>query len=101
MNEALAKVLATEEGRQALWEIMADCGTFVNAFTGNSQTFFLLGKQFIGQKILLAINEIDFRIFSKMQEEADLRSKAECGILNSELKDKDKYKGKEGLGIRD
>ena len=44
MSESLKKALDSYEGRHVLWDIVADCGTFQNAFTGNSQTFFLLGN---------------------------------------------------------
>ena len=70
---SLKLILNSQEGRQVLWEIMAECGTFQNAFTGNSQTFFLLGKQFIGQMLLGEINSIDYKLFQTMQDEAFLR----------------------------
>jgi len=68
----LREILSTRYGRRYIWDLMAQCKPFVNAMTGNSQTFFNLGLQFIGQAMFLDIMEATPDSFTIMQREATM-----------------------------
>ena len=59
-NEALLlsfkTMLSSPDGKRVLWDILSFCGVFQNAFTGNSRTYFNLGRQSVGQYIMVMLN---------------------------------------------
>ncbi len=50
--EAYKVVSRTEAGQTVLCDLLGECALFVNGFTGNSSTFFNLGRREIGLHIL-------------------------------------------------
>lgn len=63
-------VLASPQGRRLLWGIISDAGVFGKCFTGNSNTFYNLGKKEFGLDILSDIIEADPNAYLKAQAEA-------------------------------
>jgi hypothetical protein len=59
-NEALLlafkTMLKSPDGKRVLWDILSFCGVFQNAMTGNSMTYFNLGRQSVGQYIMVMLN---------------------------------------------
>jgi len=59
-NEALLlsfkTMLKSPDGKRVIWDILSFCGVFQNAMTGNSRTYFNLGRQSVGQYIMLMLN---------------------------------------------
>lgn len=59
-NEALLlafkTMLKSPDGKRVLWDILSFCGVFQNAMTGNSKTYFNLGRQSVGQYIMVMLN---------------------------------------------
>lgn len=53
---AYKSMLNNPDGKRVLWDILSQCEVFQNAMTGNSWTYFKLGKSSIGQYIMLALN---------------------------------------------
>ena len=45
---AVSNLLASEDGKLVICAILDQTGTFTSSFTGNSSTFFLEGKRFVG-----------------------------------------------------
>lgn len=45
---AVSNLMQTEEGKMFICAVLDQTGTFTSSFTGNSTTFFLEGKRFIG-----------------------------------------------------
>ncbi|OEU68402.1 MAG: hypothetical protein BBJ57_02235 [Desulfobacterales bacterium PC51MH44] len=53
---AYKSMLDSADGKRVLWDILSFCGVFQNAMTGNSLTYFNLGRQSVGQYIMVALN---------------------------------------------
>ena len=53
---AYKRLLTDPNGKVILWDILSFCGVFNNAMTGNSKTYFNLGRQSVGQYIMLMLN---------------------------------------------
>ena len=53
---AYKSMLGSPDGRRVLWDILSFCGVFQNAMTGNSRTYFNLGRQSVGQYLMVALN---------------------------------------------
>lgn len=49
-------MLQSADGKRVLWDILSFCGVFQNAMTGNSRTYFNLGRQSVGQYMMVALN---------------------------------------------
>jgi hypothetical protein len=49
-------MLQSADGKRVLWDILTFCGVFQNAMTGNSKTYFNLGRQSVGQYLMVALN---------------------------------------------
>ena len=49
-------MLSSPDGKRVLWDILSFCGVFQNAMTGNSRTYFNLGRQSVGQYLMVALN---------------------------------------------
>ena len=49
-------MLQSPDGKRVLWDILSFCGVFQNAMTGNSRTYFNLGRQSVGQYLMAALN---------------------------------------------
>lgn len=72
--------LSGEEGRELFYEWIADLPMLkVNPFTGNSQTYFILGCQQRPKQLLQLIEEEFFEEFVKMKREAVARKKKARG----------------------
>jgi hypothetical protein len=54
--EDLKWLMADKRGRRIMWWLLTITGVFLNPFTGNSETFFKCGKQFIGQVLMADVN---------------------------------------------
>ncbi len=63
-------VLQMPQGRRLLWGILSDAGIFGKCFTGNSNTFYNLGKKEFGLDILSDIIEADPNAYLLAQAEA-------------------------------
>ena len=67
----LEVVLSTKSGRRFIWRIVKKSALMMNAMTGNSQTYFILGQQSIGQDLIQTLFTDRFiGSFRKMQDEA-------------------------------
>jgi len=53
---AFKTMLKNPDGKRVLLDILSFCGVFQNAMTGNSRTYFNLGRQSVGQYIMLMLN---------------------------------------------
>ncbi len=53
---AFKNVLRHPDGKRVMWDILSFCGVFQNAMTGNSRTYFNLGRQSVGQYMMLMLN---------------------------------------------
>lgn len=53
---AYKSMLNSVDGKRVLWDILSFCGVFQNAMTGNSLTYFNLGRQSVGQYLMVALN---------------------------------------------
>lgn len=53
---AFKSMLKSPDGRRVLWDLLSFCGVFQNAMTGNSRTYFNLGRQSVGQYIMVMLN---------------------------------------------
>ena len=69
-------------GRRVLYEILAMCGMYRQPMTGNSQTFFNLGEQNVGLRIISELDAIDPRIYPRM-----LLEHAEDAVNNTDRHD--------------
>ena len=62
-------VLSTREGRRFFWRFIEDGGAFQGSFTGNSQTFYNLGRREYALKYFNDLMEIGLDTLAKMQKE--------------------------------
>ena len=71
------EVLNTEAGQRFLWRILSECGIFRVSFDSmnSNYTVYNEGRRSIGLFILNELNEADYKIFSKMQQQAILKHK--------------------------
>lgn len=53
---AYKRMLSHPDGKRVLWDLLTFCEVFQNAMTGNSWTYFKLGKTSVGQYIMMALN---------------------------------------------
>ena len=53
---AYKAMLNDPDGKRVLWDLLSFCGVFQNAMTGNSRTYFNLGRQSVGQYLMVALN---------------------------------------------
>lgn len=66
VEEAYKKILATEEGKTVLWDLLSYAEIYGDAFTGNSTTFYKLGLQRVGKRIIERINALDQKAYAKL-----------------------------------
>lgn len=59
-------VFGTAEGKKVLWDILNNAGIFAGMFTGNSQTFYNLGRRDIGLRVLEHVMAADPTIFTSI-----------------------------------
>lgn len=52
--------------RDVMWDILSFCDIYTDKFTGNSQTFMLLGKSKVGLFILERLQEADPTIYPNL-----------------------------------
>lgn len=68
----LKAILDTAHGRRFLWKLLGEARMFHPCFTGNSETYYLLGKRDFGLKILRDCHIADKNAYHKMfMENAD------------------------------
>ena len=66
--------LTGEEGRQICWDLLANADILkVNAMTGNSQTYHILGQQSFARGMLATIKAVDLKLAHQMEMEAMVR----------------------------
>lgn len=66
VEEAYKKILATEEGKTVIWDLLSYAEIYGDAFTGNSTTFYKLGLQRVGKRIIERINALDPKAYAKL-----------------------------------
>lgn len=66
VEEAYKKILATEEGKTVLWDLLSYAEIYGDAFTGNSSTFYKLGLQRVGKRVIERINALDPKAYAKL-----------------------------------
>ena len=59
-------LLASDQGRRFIWNMLEKCGVFKSSFTGSSETFFLEGQRNIGLKLMSDIMRVDPDSYLKM-----------------------------------
>ena len=59
-------LLASDQGRRFIWNMLEKCGVFKSSFTGSSETFFLEGPRNIGLKLMSDIMRVDPESYLKM-----------------------------------
>lgn len=73
-DDALRKVLSTEDGRRAMWWVLGQCNVFAPVFDNSgSVTAMKAGKQGLGLDLIGKFDELDITTLSKMREEANAR----------------------------
>ncbi len=74
----LRAVLSIPEGRRFVWRLLEDTAPLQEAFTGNSTTFYKLGKQAYGRRVLgLILGEMP-EVYAQMQREAKEHNEKEA-----------------------
>lgn len=76
------KVMSTREGRHVLWKILEFTGPMRDAFKGNSETFYLQGRQSVGKFLYGEVDRLCFEMYVEARAEAIERQ------LNFELEEK-------------
>ena len=66
VEEAYKKILATEEGKTVIWDLLSYAEIYGDAFTGNSSTFYKLGLQRFGKRVIERINALDPKAYAKL-----------------------------------
>lgn len=70
------ELMKTRAGKEFVWWVLGRCGIYDNKFTGNSNTFMLLGKEAVGLEVLDLITDADPTLYPKL-----LLEKAEYGTF--------------------
>lgn len=65
---ATANLLSSEDGKLFICAVLDQTGTFASSFTGNSTTFFLEGKRFVGLYIYQLLMLADPLALQKLLE---------------------------------
>lgn len=65
-DQDLKFLLASDQGRRFIWNMLEKCGVFKSSFTGSSETFFLEGQRNIGLKLMSDIMRVDPDSYLKM-----------------------------------
>jgi hypothetical protein len=73
----LRAVLRTSSGRRFIWCMLEDAGILHDAFTGNSNTYYILGKQAYGKRLFADILKHFPKQYIQMQNEASARQMKE------------------------
>jgi len=74
MEIAMQNVLSNENGRELIWELMSDCGTFGMSYVKDSdETAFNEGMRSIGTQLLYLVNKSDPNAYAKMVVESERR----------------------------
>ena len=68
--KAYATVLHTREGRQVVWELMAECGVFREDYEDGPKFHYNAGRRSIGLRVLATLNGSFPAEFVQMQREA-------------------------------
>lgn len=66
----LRKVMETEEGRRFVWRIMAASGVLQNAHHGGEIRDYLLGRQSVGQDVMIWLEGLEPGAFFELGAEA-------------------------------
>lgn len=56
----------SKAARIMVWDILSQCGLYSEQMTGNSNTFYLLGKKSIGLFILERLQDMDLKAYAKL-----------------------------------
>ncbi len=73
----LKAILKLPAGRRFIWRLLEDAAPLRDAFTGNSNTYYILGKQAFGRLLMSDILEHYPKEYMRMQSEATARKRAE------------------------
>jgi hypothetical protein len=66
----LRQICSTHTGRRFIWGLLCETAPLTEAYTGNAETYYRLGRQAIGRWILdLLLNEMP-ELYTKMVREA-------------------------------
>lgn len=66
IEDAYKKILATEEGKTVIWDLLSFAEIYGDAFTGNSNTFYKLGIKRFGTRVIERINAKDPKAYAKL-----------------------------------
>ena len=78
-NDAMVLVMSSKEGRRTVWRILKTTGFFLTSFTGNSETFFMEGKRYIGKLLYDELNDLCPDLFNQMMSENREKKEASNG----------------------
>lgn len=68
-KEGLRQIMDSQAGRAWMYGMLEEMGPMQNAFTGNSQTFFNCGKQYLGQHLIAQLLEDHLEAYILMNKE--------------------------------
>ena len=79
LNADYKKLMSEPWGRRLLWRWLSDSGLYHNCFTGNSETYFRLGIQAAGQRMLSELVTADKTAYARLliefsEEDTDAES---------------------------
>ncbi len=66
LDSIVSALLASETGRDFVYEVLNLCGIYDNQFTGNSSTFFNEGRRSVGIDILRMMSDVDPTAYPRM-----------------------------------
>lgn len=68
-KEGLRQIMGSQAGRAWMYGMLEEMGPMQNAFTGNSQTFFNCGKQYLGQHLVAQLLDDHLEAYIQMNKE--------------------------------
>lgn len=69
-QEDLRQIVSTPVGRRFVRRLLDETGPLQNAMTGNANTYFILGKQEVGKKLMSQLLTEMPEIYTKLVQEA-------------------------------
>lgn len=72
-------ILATEQGRRFIWDILTQCNMFRSCFTGSSETYYLEGQRDIGLMLMADVMAAEADKYVLMAREAQTREEKQNG----------------------
>jgi len=66
MVEDFAKFASTKSGRDIVYHLLSLCNLYSDCYTGDNDTYYMLGKKSIGLAIIEMLNEADPTVYPNM-----------------------------------